>query len=227
MIQGSVVNAAAIIAGTAVGLLLRKGIQERYQQTVLAGVAMSVGLIGVTMALKTQNILLVIVSMVLGGLVGEFLDIDARLEKMGAWLTQRLGAQYGNVGQGFVTASLVFCIGAMAVVGSIQDGMTDDAATLYAKATLDGIASAVFASSMGAGVALSAVPVLLYQGGISLAAAAFGATLPTAAVTEMSAVGGLLIVGISMRMLNLGDIRIANLLPAVFVAPLLVLFWPA
>ena len=188
---------------------------------------MSVGLIGVTMALKTQNILLVIVSMVLGGLVGEFLDIDARLEKMGAWLTQRLGAQYGNVGQGFVTASLVFCIGAMAVVGSIQDGMTDDAATLYAKATLDGIASAVFASSMGAGVALSAVQVLLYQGGISLAAAAFGATLPTAAVTEMSAVGGLLIVGISMRMLNLGDIRIANLLPAVFVAPLLVLFWPA
>lgn len=227
MIQGSVVNAAAIVAGTAVGLLLRKGIQERYQQTVLAGVAMSVGLIGVTMALKTQNILLVIVSMVLGGLVGEFLDIDARLEKMGAWLTQRLGAQYGNVGQGFVTASLVFCIGAMAVVGSIQDGMTNDAATLYAKATLDGIASAVFASSMGAGVALSAVPVLLYQGGISLAAAAFGATLPTAAVTEMSAVGGLLIVGISMRMLNLGDIRIANLLPAVFVAPLLVLFWPA
>lgn len=227
MIQGSVVNAAAIVAGTAVGLLLRKGIQERYQQTVLSGVAMSVGLIGVTMALKTQNILLVIVSMVLGGLVGEFLDIDARLEKMGAWLTQRLGAQYGNVGQGFVTASLVFCIGAMAVVGSIQDGMTDDAATLYAKATLDGIASAVFASSMGAGVALSAVPVLLYQGGISLAAAAFGATLPTAAVTEMSAVGGLLIVGISMRMLNLGDIRIANLLPAVFVAPLLVLFWPA
>ena len=227
MIQGSVVNAAAIVAGTAVGLLLRKGIQERYQQTVLAGVAMSVGLIGVTMALKTQNILLVIVSMVLGGLVGEFLDIDARLEKMGAWLTQRLGAQYGNVGQGFVTASLVFCIGAMAVVGSIQDGMTDDAATLYAKATLDGIASAVFASSMGAGVALSAVPVLLYQGGISLAAAAFGATLPTGAVTEMSAVGGLLIVGISMRMLNLGDIRIANLLPAVFVAPLLVLFWPA
>ena len=227
MIQGSVVNAAAIVAGTAVGLLLRKGIQERYQQTVLAGVAMSVGLIGVTMALKTQNILLVIVSMVLGGLVGEFLDIDARLEKMGAWLTQRLGAQYGNVGQGFVTASLVFCIGAMAVVGSIQDGMTNDAAALYAKATLDGIASAVFASSMGAGVALSAVPVLLYQGGISLAAAAFGATLPTAAVTEMSAVGGLLIVGISMRMLNLGDIRIANLLPAVFVAPLLVLFWPA
>ena len=226
MIQGSVVNAAAIVAGTAVGLLLRKGIQERYQQTVLAGVAMSVGLIGVTMALKTQNILLVIVSMVLGGLVGEFLDIDARLEKMGAWLTQRLGAQYGNVGQGFVTASLVFCIGAMAVVGSIQDGMTDDASTLYAKATLDGIASAVFASSMGAGVALSAVPVLLYQGGISLTAAAFGATLPTAAVTEMSAVGGLLIVGISMRMLNLGDIRIANLLPAVFVAPLLVLFWP-
>ena len=227
MIQGSVVNAAAIVAGTAVGLLLRKGIQERYQQTVLAGVAMSVGLIGVTMALKTQNILLVIVSMVLGGWVGEFLDIDARLEKMGGWLTQRLGAQYGNVGQGFVTASLVFCIGAMAVVGSIQDGMTDDAATLYAKATLDGIASAVFASSMGAGVALSAVPVLLYQGGISLAAGGFGATLPTAAVTEMSAVGGLLIVGISMRMLNLGDIRIANLLPAVFVAPLLVLFWPA
>ena len=227
MIQGSVVNAAAIVAGTAVGLLLRKGIQERYQQTVLSGVAMSVGLIGVTMALKTQNILLVIVSMVLGGLIGEFLDIDARLERMGAWLTQRLGAQYGNVGQGFVTASLVFCVGAMAVVGSIQDGMTDDAATLYAKATLDGIASAVFASSMGAGVALSALPVLLYQGGFSLAAAAFGATLPTEAVTEMSAVGGLLIVGISMRMLNLGEIRIANLLPAVFVAPLLVLFWPS
>lgn len=227
MIKGTVVNAVAIVAGTAAGLLLRRGIQERYQQTVLSGVAMSVGLIGITMALKTQNILLVIVSMVLGGLLGELLDIDARLERLGAKLTRRLGQQYGDIGQGFVTASLVFCVGAMAVVGSIQDGMTGDASTLYAKATLDGIASAVFASSMGAGVALSAAPVFLYQGAISLAAAAFGATLPPAAVTEMTAVGGLLIVGISMRMLRLGQVRIANLLPAVFVAAALACFWPA
>lgn len=224
--KGTLVNAAGIIGGSIVGLLCKSNLPLKYQQTVMQGLALSVGLIGLQMAFKTQNILIVIISMVVGGLLGEFIDIDKGLTKLGDELTKRIGSKYGDAGQGFITGSLVFCVGAMAIVGAIQDGLTGDASTLYAKAMLDTVASAVFASGMGIGVALSSIPVLLYQGGITLLAGSLSGAISDDMIKEMTAVGGLLIVGISLLILEIKTIKVANLLPAVPVAAIIVLLWP-
>lgn len=219
--KGTIVNAVAVLTGSLAGVILRQGIPERYQQTVMQGLGLAVGIIGLEMALKTQNILIVIISLILGALCGEAIDIDRWLERFGAWLTKKLGSKYGDVGQGFVTASLVYCVGAMAVVGAIQDGLTGDASTLYAKSMLDGVSSVVFASTMGIGVALSSVSIMLYQGAITLLATVFSSVLSEAVIREMTAVGGVLIVGISMLMLQIKKIKVANLLPAIPAAAII------
>lgn len=224
--KGTLVNVAGIMGGSIIGLLCKNNLPIKYQQTIMQGLAVSVGLIGLQMALKTQNILIVIISIVIGGLLGEFLDIDSKLIKVGAELTNRMGNKYGDAGQGFITGSLVFCVGAMAIVGSIQDGLTGDASTLYAKAMLDTVASAVFASGMGIGVALSSIPVLIYQGGITLLASSLSGIISDGMIREMTAVGGLLIVGISLLILEIKTIKVANLLPSVPVAAIIVLLWP-
>ena len=225
-VKGTLVNAAGILGGSIIGLLLKKNVPVKYQQTVMHGLALAVGLIGVQMALKTQNILIVIISMVIGGLIGEFIDIDRCLTKVGEWLTVRMGNKYGNASEGFITGTLVFCVGAMAIVGSIQDGLTGDANTLYAKAMLDTVASVVFASGMGIGVALSSVSVLIYQGMVTLLASSLSGFISDVMIREMTAVGGLLIIGISLLILEIKIIKVANLLPAVPVAAVIVLLWP-
>lgn len=219
--KGTLVNAAAIVGGSMIGLVLKQRLSRRYQDTVMQGLALAVGLIGLQMALKTQNVLVLIVSVVLGGLLGEFLDIDKWLTKFGGWLTVKVGNKYGSVGEGFITGSLVFCVGAMAIVGSIQEGLTGDASTLYVKAMLDAVASAVFASGMGIGVALSGISVLLYQGLITLLASSLSGIIADNMILEMSAVGGLLIMGISILMLEIKSIKVANLLPAIPIAAIL------
>lgn len=224
--KGTLVNAAAVITGATVGLLLKRGMPERYQQTIMQGLGLAVGIIGLQMAFKTQNILIVILSVVVGAVLGEALNIDAWLNKLGNWLTAKLGNQYGNVGEGFVTASLVYCIGAMAVVGSIQDGLTGDASTLYAKSMLDGISAIVFASTLGIGVALSSISVLIYQGSITALAGAFSTLLTGSIITELTAVGGVLIIGISLLMLEVKKIKVANLLPAIPAAVIITALWP-
>ena len=220
---GTLVNVAGIVGGSIIGLLLKKNVPVKFQQTVMQGLALSVGLIGLQMALKTQNILIIIISIVIGGLIGEFVDIDKYLNRIGEWLTARMGEKYGNAGEGFITGSLVFCVGAMAIVGSIQDGLTGDASTLYAKAMLDTVASVVFASGMGIGVALSSISVLVYQGAITLLASCLSSYISDGMINEMTAVGGLLIIGISLLMLEIKTIKVANLLPAVPIAAIVFL----
>ncbi|GBG56754.1 membrane protein [Sporomusaceae bacterium FL31] len=223
--KGTLVNAAAILSGSVVGLFLKRGMPERYQHTIMQGLALAVGVIGLQMAFKTQNMLIVILSIVMGAIIGEALNIDALLTKLGNWLTAKLGSQYGNVGEGFVTASLVYCVGAMAVVGSIQDGLTGDASTLYAKSMLDGVSAVVFASTLGIGVALSSVSVIAYQGTITLLAGAFSTLLTEQIITELTAVGGVLIIGISILMLDVKKIKVANLLPAIPAAVVITALW--
>lgn len=223
--KGTLVNAAAILSGSVVGLLLKRGMPERYQHTIMQGLALAVGVIGLQMAFKTQNMLIVILSIVIGAIIGEALNIDDLLTKLGNWLTAKLGSQYGNVGEGFVTASLVYCVGAMAVVGSIQDGLTGDASTLYAKSMLDGVSAVVFASTLGIGVALSSVSVIAYQGTITLLAGAFSTLLTEQIITELTAVGGVLIIGISILMLDVKKIKVANLLPAIPAAVVITALW--
>ena len=171
---GTVVNCAAILLGCAVGLILKKGFPEKWRETIMYGVALSVFLIGVQMAQKSQNVILVILSIVIGSVVGEALDLDGKMNRFGHWVEKKiLGEKKGTAatfGQGFITATLIYCIGAMAIVGSLEDGLNGNHQILYTKAVLDGILSVILSANMGAGVGLSAVPVGLYQGGMTLLA---------------------------------------------------------
>jgi uncharacterized protein len=216
--KGTIANAAAIVAGSGIGLLLQKGIPDRFKTTIMQGISLTVLLIGIQMAQKTENILIVIGSMVLGAVLGEWWDLDKRLCELGNWLELKSSDQPGNISKGFVTCSLVYCVGAMAVVGSIQDGLTGNAEVLYAKSMLDGIASIIFASTLGLGVTLSAASVLVYQGFITLLANYIGVLATPGIINEMTATGGVLIIGLALSMLEIRPIKVANLLPAIFVA---------
>jgi len=219
--KGTIANTVAVALGAGLGLLLQKGIPERFKTTIMQGLSLAIFLIGVQMALKTGNVLIIIGSLVSGGLIGEALKLDHILEKLGQWFEKRLATSTGNISKGFVTSSLVYCVGSMAVVGAIQDGLTGNAEVLYAKAMLDGIASVIFSSTLGWGVMLSAVSVFIYQGAITLLANSAGAFMTSAVIAEMTATGGLLIVAIAANMLEVATIKVVNLLPAVFVSILL------
>jgi uncharacterized membrane protein YqgA involved in biofilm formation len=220
------VNCAAIIGGCAVGLILRKGFPEKWQETIMYGVALCIFLIGLEMAQKSQNVILVIASIVIGSIIGEMLDINGKLNRFGAWgEREMLGNRTqtsGSFGKAFISASLVFCIGAMAIVGSIEEGLTGNHQILFAKAMLDCILSIIFGANMGAGVALSAVPVGLYQGSITLLAAWMQNLLTPDVIREVSATGGVLIMAIGIVQARLLPIRLANQIPALPVAILLV-----
>lgn len=222
--KGTIVNTLAVLAGSGIGLVLKRGISERFRQTILQGVALAVLLIGLQMAQKTHNVLIVIVSLVLGAIIGEAADLDGSLNRFGAWMDKRFRGVQGGVSEGFITASLMFCVGAMAIVGAIQDGLTGDASTLYAKSMLDFISAVVFASTFGIGVALSAGSVLVYQGTITILASILSSYASTGLMDEMTAVGGLLIVGLSFTMLEIKKVKVVNLLPAIFIAPFLAYF---
>ena len=216
---GSLINCAAILAGSGLGLLLRGGISPRFRDTLMQGLALCVMLIGILGAIRTQDVMIPILCMVAGGLAGEAVDIEKRLQSLGD-AAQRLFSRKGEAGgfsQGFVTASLVYCVGAMAIVGAMDSGLRGDHTTLIAKSALDGISAIIFASTMGPGVALSALAVLAYQGAIALGAQWVSGLLTEAIIREMSAVGGLLIAGIGMNMLGFVKLRIGNLLPAIFL----------
>ena len=216
---GTLINVVAILAGTAVGLLLRKGIPERLRETVMQGLALCVVLIGVTGAIKANDTMCVIVSMVAGGLIGSAVNIELRLNQLGALAERKLlkGQQGGSFAKGFVTASLVYCVGAMAIVGAMDSGLRGNHATLIAKAALDGVSAIFFASTMGAGVGLSALAVLVYQGSIALLATWIAPLLTDPIINEMSAVGSLLIIGIGLNMIYDKHIAVGNMLPAIFV----------
>ncbi|MGD9947441.1 MAG: DUF554 domain-containing protein [Desulfobulbus sp.] len=220
---GTIVNAIAIVVGSLLGVICNKGIPEQYKETLLQGVGLAVILIGWKSALPADNLLVVILSIVVGGLLGEWLRIEGRLEDLGQWLEARVSAKTGNthsLARGFVSASLVYCVGSMAIVGSLESGLTGQHQTLFAKSILDGVISVVFASAMGIGVLFSSVSVFLYQGTLTLAAVLLKPLLSPAAVTQMTSVGGLLIVAIGLNMLGMVKIRVGNLLPAIFL-PLL------
>ncbi len=217
---GVLINAAAVLVGGLIGLLLRGGISTRFRSIVSQGLALCVFLIGVMNAIKTADMMCVIVSIVLGAVLGEALKIEQRLDHLGDIAQKKLsGGNDSRFSEGFVTATLLFCVGAMAVVGSMEAGLTGNASTLLAKSALDGVSSVIFASAMGPGVILSLVPLTIYQGGIALAAHIVGPVLSSAVINEMSAVGGLLIIALGLNMLEATKtrIRVANLLPAIFL----------
>lgn len=214
---GTLVNVGTILLGSALGLLLRKGLPQRLRDTVMQGLGLCVILIGLSGAIETADTMCVILSVVIGGLVGAAVNIERRLENLGNLAQRKLARGGDGFARGFVTASLVYCVGAMAIMGALDSGLKGDYDTLIAKSALDGISAVIFASTLGPGVAFSAVAVLVYQGAITLMAGWLKPLLTDAIITEMSAVGGLLIVGIGLNMLFDKHIAVGNLLPAIFV----------
>ena len=224
---GTLVNSGAILAGAGAGLLLRRGLPEKWQESIMQGVALCIIVIGVQMAFKSENIMIVIFSIVLGAIVGEGIDIDTKLQRFGDWIGIKLigGHDAGAakaIGEGFVAASLIYCVGAMAIIGSLQDGLKGDTTILFAKSTLDGIIAIILTANLGIGVALSAVSVLLYQGTLTLLAGVLEPVLTTSILNEVTATGGMLIMAIGVNMLKVVQIRISNLLPAVLWAGIIV-----
>jgi hypothetical protein len=220
---GTIVNCLTIIAGSLVGMGFKNGIPERYNQTVMQAIGLSVILIGIKSALGCDDLLIIIISLALGSLVGEWVGIENYLERLGNWLETKFSKKAGGFSAGFVTASLMYCVGSMAIVGSLESGLTGNHDTLFAKATLDGIVGIILSSSLGIGVLFSAVPVLLYQGGITLMAGFLKPLLIPAVVSQMSATGGLLIVALGLNMLREKKLKVGNMLPAIFI-PLIYFF---
>ena len=242
MLTGTIVNALAILAGSILGLLIKwlagkfsgsligaNNLGLRLQDIIMKGVALCVLYIGINGCLEGDNTLVAILSMVLGAIIGELLDLDRRMHTLGDLVqkkTEKLIQQDGgaSVSEGFVTASLLFCVGAMAIVGALENGLTGSYDTLKAKSIIDGISSIVFASSLGVGVAFSAGAIFLYQGAISLLAGLLSPLLGDAVIAEMTCVGSLLIVALSLNMLNVTKIKVMNLVPAIFLPILLCWF---
>lgn len=218
--QGTLVNVFVILVGSIIGNLLKSRFPKKIQERAMEGMGLAVLLIGLRMALTDDRSLLIIMSLILGAIVGETLHIEENLNKVGIFLERHCNRSKDGTSftEGFLRASLLFCIGAMAIMGSLQEGITGDPGILYAKSVLDGFSSMAFASTMGLGVAFSALPVLLYQGSITLSAKYIEAYLTPPAIDLMTSTGGLLIVGIGINMLQLGRIKVGNLLPAIFIA---------
>lgn len=240
MLLGSIVNAGAILAGSGAGLLLKwsaaqvssrsgGGLGERLQTIVMQGLALCTTCMGISGALKGQNSLITILSIVLGALIGETLDLDGALKRAGDWVQRKMerfnASGASTVSEGFVTASLLYCVGAMSIVGALNSGLSGDHSMLFAKSLLDGVSSVVFAASLGFGVALSAVTALVYQGAITVAASFLAPYLGEAVVAEMTCAGSLMILAISFNMLGLTKIKVMNLVPGLFLPILLCRFF--
>lgn len=224
---GTLLNVAAILAGTLVGVVLGDRLPARVRDTAMNGLGLVVLAIGAQLALRTSSALVLLGSIVLGGAIGGLIGVDDGLDRLGRWFEARLArrgpaGRWGRVSEAFVSSSLVFCVGPMTILGAIQDGLTGDYSLLAVKSALDGIASLAFASTLGPGVVLSAGTVLLYQGALSLLAGSARQVLTEPIVQEMTAAGGVLILGIGVRLLEIKRLPVGNLLPALAVAPVLV-----
>lgn len=222
------VNAVVVALGALLGLAFGGRLREEHTGTIVAGLGICVMVIGITSAIVTTNILIVIVSMVLGTILGELLKIEARLDTLGDWLKARLGRHGGSrFTEGFVTASLLFCVGSMAIMGSFDAGLRGDYQTIFAKSALDGVMAVTFAATMGLGVMFSGLTVLVYQGALTLLAGVVEPFLSEAVVVEMSAVGGVLLIGTGINILGLAPkrLKVGNMLPAM-VLPV-IWFWIA
>lgn len=229
---GTIVNALAVIAGAFVGLLVRRfssgkkkeGRLSELPDALMKGVGLCVMLIGITGAIQTKNVMIVIISMVVGAAIGTLLALEKGITRLGEFIESKTQGKLGSITQGFVSASLLFCVGSMAIVGSLNSGLKGDHEMLYAKSLLDMISAAIFATTMGWGVIFSAAFVFLYQGAIILAASALAPVLSEVAINEMTAVGSLIIIALSLNLLGLTKIKVMNYVPAILIPILLVLF---
>ncbi|HEX8597402.1 MAG TPA: DUF554 domain-containing protein [Chloroflexia bacterium] len=236
-ISGTLLNVLTVLVGGMLGLLVGGRLPERFQGIIFNGLGLATLLIGMQNALTTGNILVLLGGILIGGLIGEWLRLDYRLDNLGNYLQKRLAGDTNRKGsatfsEAFVTSSLIFCVGPLTILGSIQNGISGDITFLAIKSMLDGFAAFAFAASLGWGVLVSSVTVLVYQGALSLIASLAMSGVPSRDnpyIIEMTAAGGLIILGVGLRLLNIKELKLANYLPALAVAPALVWLlehWP-
>lgn len=230
---GTWINVGTVLLGGTIGLLLGSRFSERLRETVMQGIGVVTVLIGVQMALSTNNVLIVLISILAGGIIGTWLLVDERLNRFGQWVEHKVdqmrpegpkgeGQVRGRFAQGFITTSLLFCIGPMTFLGAIQDGLSGDYQLLAVKSVLDGFSAIAFAASLGGGVLLSAVTVLVLQGSITLLSGFFSQILTDTVVAELTASGGIMIIMLGLVLLRLISIRVADFLPALIITPFVV-----
>lgn len=227
VLLGTIVNGLCIVAGTLLGKVLHR-IPDKIKTTVMQAIGLAVCLLGIQMGLKSEEFLIVIFSLVFGGILGEWWGLEDKLNQLGAWIEKKVGSSSdeGTIAKGFVTATLIFVIGAMAIIGALDSGLRHDHRVLYTKSIIDGFTSLILSTTLGIGVLFSAVPVILYQGAIALFATQIDKFIPTevmdAFIVEMTGAGGLMIVAIGTNLIGITNIRVANLLPGILVVAILV-----
>lgn len=215
---GTLVNAGAVVAGSLLGIFIHRRLPERIKRIAFQAIGLFTLFLGVSMALKSSNIVIMIFSMVAGSIGGEILDLDGLVTRFGEWLKGRLGSTHDTFSRGFVTAFLLYCMGSMTVLGAIEEGLGGSPRLLLAKSVLDGFSSIALAASLGIGVLFSALPLLLYQGGLTLFAGSLENVLTDPVINEVTAVGGILLLGLGITILDIRDIRVLNMLPSLLIA---------
>jgi len=225
-LSGAVVNFFLVIIGTLLGLLFKKGIPEKIRQALMTGMAFCVLYIGITgLFEKGANILVMIVCFALGGLLGELIDLDKRVNNLGIWIENKFSKKSDTkIAEGFVAATLLFCVGAMTIVGSIDSGISGDNSTLYSKSVIDCVAAAALTSSMGIGVIFASVSTLVIEGGLTLLATVISPILTDYIIAQMSVIGSLLIIGLALNMLKITKIKVMNFVPAILLPIILCIF---
>ena len=223
VLTGTLLNAATVLIGGVVGTVVGDRLPERLRENVVRGVGLFVTAMGVKFAIDTSNLLFMLGAILLGGIVGSLVGVDARLNQLGDALQRRFArGGTSTVAEAFVTASIVFCVGPLTFLGSIQNGLAGDATLLSVKSVLDGFTAIALAATLGWGVLLTVPLILVYQGGLAVGASLFAGVLSDLQLREMSAVGGLLLIGVGLRLLAIRDVKVADFLPAIIVSPLVV-----
>lgn len=224
---GTLVNVGAVILGSGAGLLLKKGLPEKMADTLMKGLGLCTLFLGISGSLSGKNSLILIISMVIGTLIGQGIDLEDKINKLGQWVEKKFSNKDGgkiSIAEGFVTASLLFCVGAMAIVGSLQSGLSGNHEMLFNKSILDCVAAIIFASSLGIGVMFSAVFVLVYQGTITLFAHYISPFLTDTVIAEMTCVGSVIIIGLALNMIGITKLKVMNYVPAIFIPIILCMF---
>jgi uncharacterized membrane protein YqgA involved in biofilm formation len=226
ILLGSLVNGISVVIGTLLGSLMRR-IPDSMKDTVINGIGLAIIVLGIQMGFKSENFLIVILSLVIGSVIGELLALEDKLTSLGGWLEKKFGAsEQGSISQGFITGTLIFVVGAMGIIGALDSGLRGNHDVLYMKAIMDGFIALILSTTMGIGVLFSAIPIILYEGSIAIFARQIDRVIPGVLmdnfIIEMTATGGIMILAIGMNLIGISKIKVANLLPGIFVVALLV-----
>ena len=222
---GTIINAVAILAGSIVGMILNAKLPERFIKIVFQGIGLFTLFIGVYMALKTNNLFFMIISIVLGGIIGEGINIEKYITRFGDSIKNKFKSKNSKFSEGLVTAFLLYCMGSVTILGAIEEGLGGEPNLLLAKSVLDGVSSIALAAALGFGVAFSIIPLLIYQGGLTLLASHFGDYFSEIIIDELTAVGGLMLIGLGITILGIKQLKILNMIPSLIVIVLMVYFF--